>query len=77
MADRKLVAMHHVSILFKQLFYLAYWNKLAIVKPKLGLQYILTTFPHKHGSLALSADVFKKIYQKLTSLNVYEMNFTG
>ena len=75
MTDRKLVAIHHVLILFEQLFYLT--NKLAIVKPQLVLQYILTTFPHKHGSLALSVDVFKKIYQKLMSLNVYEMTSTG
>ena len=48
-------------------------NKLAIVKPKLVLWYILTTFSYKHGSFALSVDVFKNIHQKLKSVNVYEM----
>ena len=48
-------------------------NKVAIVKRKLVLWYILTTFPHKRGSFALPVDVFKKIHQKLMSLNVYEM----
>ena len=44
-------------------------SKLAIVKPKLVLWYILTTFAHKHGSFALSVDVFKNIDQKLKSVN--------
>ena len=35
--------------------------------------YILTTFHHKHDSFALFVYVFKKTYQKLKSLNVYEM----
>ena len=64
MADQKLVAMHHVLILFEQLFYLTYCNKLAIVGPKLVLQYILTSFPHKHSLLALSADVFQNDFTK-------------
>ena len=43
------------------------------IKPEtLILWYILTTFSHKHGSFALSVDDFKKIHQKLKSLNVYE-----
>ena len=48
-------------------------NKLAIVKPKLALWCILITFPYRRGSFALSVDVFKNIYQKLKSVNVYEM----
>ena len=31
------------------------------------------SFPHKHGSFALSVDVFKKILLKPESPNVYEM----
>ena len=53
--------------------YLTGADELAIVKSKLVLWYILTTFPHKRVSFALSVDVFKNIHQKLKSLNVYEM----
>ena len=63
MFDRKLLAMVHSTSP----------NKLAIVKPKLVLWYILTTFPHKHGYFALSVDVFKNIHQKLKSVNVHEV----
>ena len=48
MADQNLVAIHDART-----------NKLAIVGSKLVLWYILTTFPHKGGSFALSVDVFK------------------
>ena len=34
---------------------------------------ILTTFPLKHGSFALSVNAFKDIHQKLKSPNAYEM----
>ena len=48
MADQNLVAIHDART-----------NKLAVVTSKLVLWYILTTFPHKCGSFALSVDVFK------------------
>ena len=41
--------------------------------PKLDFWYILTSFPHKRGSFALSVDVFKNIHQNLKFLNVYEI----
>ena len=70
-ADQKLVAIHHDSFLVEQLTYLI--EQTCNCRTKLFLWYILTTFPHKHVSFALSDDVFKKIYQKLKSLNVHEM----
>ena len=57
MADQKLVAMHDVSFLVEQLSNLTYQT--CNFKTKLALLCILTTFPHKHGSFALSVDVFK------------------
>ena len=33
----------------------------------------LTAFPEKHGSLAFSVYVFKKIHQKIKSLNIFEI----
>ena len=71
MADQKLVAMHHVPFIVEQLFYLT--SKTCNCSTKLVLWYILTTFPHKHGSFALSVNVFKNIHQKLKSLNVCEI----
>ena len=71
MADQKLVAIHDVSLLVEQLFYLTKQTCNCLTKSVLC--YFLTTFPHKHGSLELSVDVFKKIHQKLKSLIVYEM----
>ena len=71
MCDQKLVAIHHVSFLVEQLSYLT--NKLAIVKPKLVLGYILSIILYTHGYFALSVDIFKYISQKLKSLNVYKM----
>ena len=67
MADQKLVAIHHVSFLVEQLYYLTE-QTLAIVR-----QSLLTTLSHKHGSFALSVDALKKIHQKLKYLNVYEI----
>ena len=41
--------------------------------PKLDFWYILTSFPHKRGSFALSVNVIKNIHQNLKFLNVYEI----
>ena len=37
------------------------------------LWYILTTCNHKHGSIALSVNVFENIHQKLKSRNGFEI----
>ena len=71
MADQNLVAIHHVSFLVVELSYLT--KQTCSCQTKLVLRCILTTFPHKHGSFALTADVFKKIHLKLKSPNIYEM----
>ena len=69
MTDQKLIAIHGVSFLVVHLSYLSYQTCNCL--KKLVLWYILTTFPHKRGSFALSVDVFKYIHQNLKSPNVY------
>ena len=62
--------MYHVIVLVEKLSYLT--QETCIYQKKVVL-YILTTFPHKLGSLAFSVYVFKNIHRKMKSLNVYEM----
>ena len=71
MVDQKSVDIHHVPFLIEQLSYLI--KQSSKCQTELVLWCILTTFRHEHGSFALSVDVFKKIHQKLKSLNLYEM----
>ena len=71
MADQNLVAIHDVSFLVEQLSYLTKQTRNCWTK--FVFWYILTTFRQKHGSFALSVNVFKNIHQKLKSPYVYEM----
>ena len=75
MTDQNLVAVNHVPFLIEQLSYCT--EHTCNCQTKSVLWYILTTFPHKHTSLALSVSVFKRNYQKMKSLKVFEMSPTS
>ena len=68
MADQKWLL--YTMFYFQSNNYPIWPNKLAIFK--LALWNNLATFPHNHGSFALSVYVFKSIHQKMKSLNAYE-----
>ena len=74
MADQQLIAVHHFRFLQEKIFLpdletCKFWKKLVYWG-------ILIAFPLKHGSLALSIQIFRKIHPKMTSLKIlrYSLN---